>query len=221
MAYTRIALCAQAVVIATCALPAEAYRLRATRRNGPAEITMYGTATPVAKGRALTANHVLVDSDTRENVDVCRIEIDAKWHDAKVLARDADLDLALIECEAIPDGYAIDDRPDAKGQALRLVGSKQGKEITVHAATIDRVFYKGSCCTRINVAFDHGDSGAAVLRGDRLVGIAIRSEPGSKDGIDDTHAQYVPAAAIRVFLNEKGPGVSRACTADGGTAGRY
>jgi hypothetical protein len=174
---------------------AEAYRLRYERTEGATEITGHGTALCFKKGMLLTAAHNVSSGEPF-------VEVGKDWFKAKVVRKDEDLDVALLECKEAEkwSPLALDTPSPGKGIVLR--GSKRGAEIKDFPGRVVRAWYKGRAQWLAEVEFDHGDSGGALMFAKEVVaGMAVAGIP--KDGdMDKGKALFLPATVLWAFLLE-------------------
>lgn len=165
------------------------------------------------KNFLLTAEHCVARAD-KDNVlvEIQRPGKSSVWTKAKVIARDAEMDIAIIATEVdLPDSIEIadDDSLDI-GDAVIAIGSPKGQSI---ASTMGFLSDKGQELTdkktrnfwQASMAVYHGNSGGGLFDANRgkLVGIvtAIVVDDDGKTAAPNI-AEFVGTTQIRKFIDD-------------------
>ena len=180
---------------------AEAYRLKYTRLDEKegVVVTGHGTAFCYEKGRLLTAAH---NVSTGEPL----IEVNGDWVKAKVVRKNEDSDIALLECKEAEKWSPLALETPSPGKDIVLRGSKRGEKVSDRKGRISTAWYKGRAQWLADIGgegFDHGDSGAPLMFASNVVvGMVVAGIP--KDGdMDKGKALFLPAMVLWSFLLER------------------
>lgn len=113
---------------------------------------------------------------------------------SSVVAIDRDLDLALLHTAEDLKKIKLAKHLPKLGEAVAIIGHYRGAAATSNSGRITNLYRGGFT---VAAAFDHGGSGAPVLSGSRVVGVAV-----GINQIDRQRACCVPIAMALQFVAE-------------------
>lgn len=156
-----------------------------------------GTAFAISKHLWLTAAH---------NLDGAG-KLTIGEYAASVVAKDQDLDVAVVRTEQPSDFWLELWRDPDPGEKVVFYGYPKG--VGEYAfGTVSARFWKGSACYLLKIdKFDHGCSGSPVYveKNDicKVVGMAVAGIPDEHGVMRKDQALFVPALALSYFLADR------------------
>lgn len=163
------------------------------RTEGNAKITGHGTAFGIDKRLMLTCAHNVLNEQNNPYKTIL-----VSGFRCKVLRFDLKYDIALLEASVDVSVEQMGEDAGV-GEKIVLSGSKRGEPVTESKGKIVELNHGGACRDRLEVSFDHGDSGGPVLKDGKVVGMAVAGIP--KEG-DLAHDQglFVRVSILKEFL---------------------
>jgi hypothetical protein len=192
-------------------------RVRSEQAVGGDTVVGHGTAMAIdlspwgysAPRYMLSAFHVYVDQSgnirPRLKVEVRQNGM-SSWINCRVAAYNKALDVCILETERdLPYLTRLSARELEEGDPVVLVGSPRGIPITIYHGKLTEKEYRNDC-SRMEIEFDHGDSGAPVFERDNgeVIGVAVAgiSLRGGQDMVPNV-GLFVPASSVMRFLDTK------------------